>query len=138
MDITAINVVAVAAAAVASFAFGAAWYMTLSGPWMAAVGKTEDDLKRQSSPLPYILAMLCQLVMAAALAWLGTALGRMDLTGMVTLAAVLWLGFVLTTQAVNHGFQGAPRMLTLIDGGHWLGVMAVQAVVLALVTGWMG
>jgi hypothetical protein len=31
---------------------------------------------------------------------------------------------------VNHAFQGAKRSLTLIDGGHWLGVLVLQGAVL--------
>ena len=47
---------------------------------------------------------------------------------------LLWLGFVITTMAVNHTFQGARRSLTLIDGGHWLGVLLIQGAIL----GWWG
>ncbi len=46
----------------------------------------------------------------------------------------LWLGFVITTMAVNHAFQGAKWSLTLIDGGHWLGVLLIQGAIL----GWWG
>jgi hypothetical protein len=46
----------------------------------------------------------------------------------------LWVGFVITTMAVNHAFQGAKPMLTLIDGGHWLGVLLLQGLML----GWIG
>jgi len=51
---------AVIVAAVAGFAFGAAWYMALSKPWMEAAsikvgpdGKPEND-----NPLPYIMAFI--------------------------------------------------------------------------------
>jgi hypothetical protein len=43
-------------------------------------------------------------------------------------------GFVITTMAVNHAFQGARGSLTLLDGGHWLGVLLVQGAIL----GWWG
>ena len=33
---------------------------------------------------------------------------------------------------VNHGFQGAKASLTLIDSGHWLGVLLVQGLVIEL------
>lgn len=44
--------------------------------------------------------------------------------------AFLWAGFVLTTVAVNYAFQGVKRMLTIIDAGHWLGVLLVQGAVI--------
>jgi hypothetical protein len=34
--------------------------------------------------------------------------------------------------AVNHGFQGAKRALTVIDGIHWLAVLLVQGLVIGL------
>jgi hypothetical protein len=40
----------------------------------------------------------------------------------------------MTSLIVNHAFQGAKRMLTLIDGGHWLGVLLIQSAVLILMT----
>jgi Protein of unknown function (DUF1761) len=46
----------------------------------------------------------------------------------------LWFGFVITTMAVNYAFHGAKRSLTLIDGGHWLGVLLIQGAIL----GWWG
>lgn len=42
----------------------------------------------------------------------------------------MWLGFVITTLTVNHGFGGQKPKLTLIDGGHWLGVLLVQGAVI--------
>jgi hypothetical protein len=54
-------------------------------------------------------------------------------TGVVS-GCFLWFGFVITTMTVNHAFQGARRSLTLIDGGHWLGVLLVQGAIL----GWLG
>jgi hypothetical protein len=46
---------------------------------------------------------------------------------------VVWIGFVATTLATNHSFQGAKRSLTLIDGLHWLGVLLIQGVVIGLI-----
>jgi hypothetical protein len=46
----------------------------------------------------------------------------------------MWLGFVATTLAVNNAFRGATGSLTLIDGGHWLGVLLLQGAVI----GWLG
>lgn len=42
-----INYIAVLVAAVAAFAFGAVYYMTLAKPWIAAVGKTEADMEAE-------------------------------------------------------------------------------------------
>jgi hypothetical protein len=39
-----------------------------------------------------------------------------------------------TTMAVNHRYQAYGWDLTLIDGGHWLGV----ALIMGAVIGWWG
>ena len=105
---------------------------------MAAVGKTEDEIKNSGRPLPVLLVVtfVAQLVMAWVLAGTISHLGQGQVTlrnGVIS-AGFIWFGFVLTTQIVNHGYQGAKRALTVIDSAHWLGVMLIQGAVI----GWMG
>ena len=139
MNLGGLNYVAVLLAAVASFLFGGLWYGALSKPWLAAIGISEDDLrKRQASVAPFVIAVVAQIVMAWMLAGvlLHLARGGMAINiraGMIS-GFFLWLGFVVTTLATNHAFQGARRQLTLIDGGHWLGVLLIQGAIL----GWFG
>src|SRR5262245_41756042 len=132
-----LNYFAVLLAALASFAFGAAWYGALAKTWLAARG---DGGRRQAMarlgtiPIPYLLAFLAELVMAWMLAGILLHLAQGGLvpsarTGLIS-AACLWLGFVATTVVVNHAFQGAKAALTMIDGGHWLGVLLIQGAIL--------
>lgn len=134
MEFTGINYLAVLAAAAASFVFGAIYYTALAKPWMAAVGKTEEEVKAGAGPALYIVTAVAQLVMAFMLAGVMGHLGSvtMGVTGGLTTAFFVWLGFVATTLAVNHGFQGARRSLTVIDGGHWLGGLLIQGTVIGL------
>lgn len=134
-----LNYLAIVLAAVASFAFGAAWYGALAKPWLAARGAAPGGGTAptpQLGPLPisYVVAFVAELVMAWMLAGVLLHLDRGGLptgwrNGLIS-AAFLWLGFVATTLVVNHAFQGAKRTLTLIDGGHWLGVMLIQGAIL--------
>jgi hypothetical protein len=136
---TSVNYWAVLVAAVASFAFGFGWYSLLSRHWMEARGVTVGDMERARAqmgtvPVPYIITFVAELVMAWMLAGviLHLAQGGLSVTprnGMIS-AAFLWLGFVATTLIVNHTFQGAKHLLTLIDGGHWLGVLLIQGAIL--------
>ena len=134
MEFGGINYLAVLAAAFAGFVTGAVWYTTLSKPWMKAAGLKEDDIVQ--SPFLYINAFVCQLVMAWVLAGLVGHLGegQVTLSNSIISAAFVWFGFVITTQMVNHRFQGKPFSLTIIDGGHWLAVLLVQGAVI----GFMG
>ena len=132
-----LNYVAVLVAAVASFAFGAAWYGALGKAWRAARGAIDGQQAMPHLgpiPVPYLIAFLAELVMAWMLAGILLHLARGGLVpgprnGLIS-AAFLWLGFVATTLVVNHAFQGAKTALTIIDGGHWLGVLLIQGAIL--------
>jgi hypothetical protein len=130
-------------AAIASFVFGALWYGALGKQWIAATGKSPAEFEKARAemgaiPIPYVVAFVALLVMAWMLAGVLLHLSRSGMivgvrAGMIS-GFFLWLGFVVTTMAVNHAFQGARRSLTLIDGGHWLGVLLIQGAIL----GWWG
>jgi hypothetical protein len=133
MQFAGMNPWAIVVAAIASFVFGAVWYGTLAKPWMAAVGKTEADIKNAGSPIPlYAMTLVALFVMAWVLAGMIGHLGpgQVTLRNGIISGAFAWVGFVATALVVNHGFQGAPRKLTLIDGGHWLGVLLIQGAVI--------
>jgi hypothetical protein len=130
-----LDYLAIVVAAAASFIFGSIWYMALAKPWAGAQGKSASDFK--PSPGPFLTAIIAQLVMAFILAViiaLIASTGDAIKNGLIT-AAMLWLGFVVTTMCVNHAFQGCKAALTVIDVGHWLGVMLVQGLVLGLFAG---
>src|SRR5262245_40574698 len=118
-------------AAIAGFAFGAAWYTALSRQWMEARGLSEAEAKARtgSSPLPFIVSFVALLIMAWMLSGILQHLARggteMSVRSGLISGFFLWLGFVITTMAVNHAFQGERRALTLIDCGHWLGVLVI-------------
>lgn len=126
------NYLAVVIAAAVSYVFGALYYGALAKPWMAATGRTEGEIKSNASTTPYFVAAIALLVMATVLAGVLGHLGPGQVTvrnGIVS-ALFVWLGFVATTLAVNHAFQGSRRSLTVIDGGHWLGVLLIQGTII--------
>lgn len=114
---TNVNILAVAAAAVASWLVGAVWYMALGQPWLQALGKTKDELMGPSgkpSPAPFIISFLAELVMALVLAVFVAGLGPVAVVSGVATAVLAWIGFVATSMVVNHRFGGACPMLTVI------------------------
>ncbi len=134
-----LNYLAIVIAAAASFIFGGLWYGVFSKQWMEAADISIEDIKAvkgSAAIAPYVVAFVAQLVMAYVLAGVLGHLG----SGQVTLpnglmaGALCWAGFVATSLAVNHAFQGAKLKLTLIDSGHWLGVLLIQGALI----GWMG
>src|SRR5262249_12529812 len=104
-------------AAVASFVFGALYYMALSKPGMVALGKLAHDARFGVSRTAFSVTALCELVMAYVLAGVLGHLGPRQVTvenGIIT-ALFLWVGFVATTLIVNYRYQGHKSALVWID-----------------------
>ncbi len=138
MQLVGMNVYAIVLAAIASFMFGWLWYGVLfSDAWLEACGKSREEVKGDTpSPTPFIISFVGLVVMACVLAGVLRHLGADQITlrsGVIT-GVFMWLGFVITTMVVNNAFRGAKPSLTLIDGGHWLGVLILQGAVI----GWFG
>ena len=127
----AVNWLAVVLATVASFAFGAVWYTTLSKRWMTALGKTRDQL--DAGYTPFIWSVVVELIMAYFLALLTPALvGEVNAWSGALIGAHMWLGFVITSLIMNHRYENMKWSLTVIDGLHLLGVLVVQGLVIGL------
>ncbi|MCV0425503.1 MAG: DUF1761 domain-containing protein [Roseibium sp.] len=127
-----VNLIAVVAAAVGAFIFGSIWYGVLGKAWMKAASLTEEQTR--PDPVTLGLTFVCQLVMAFVFAGIIYHAGGTSIRTGVISALMIWVGIVLTTQIINHRFQGRPWSLTFIDCGHWLGVLLVQGIVI----GWFG
>jgi hypothetical protein len=129
-----VNWIGIVLAVVASMALGMAWYMGLGKQWIAATGKSEEELMSGGSASPFVWAAICQLIMAYFLAMLTPQLFQeLSIYAYVLVGAHMWVGFILTSMVLNHRYQGHKWALTFIDGGYLLGVMLVQGVVLGLV-----
>jgi len=130
-----INYLAVFAAAVAAWLAGAVWYGILGKQWLAALGWTEADVTgpdgRRRMPMgPMVLSFIAALIMAFLLSGLTAHVGPLTIRSGIISGALVWLGFVITSIAVNNAFQKRKAMLTVIDGGHWLLALIVQGAVL--------
>lgn len=130
MTFAGINYWAVLVAAAAAWGFGALWYTALAKPWMAAHGFTSEQIRahhgKGTAPWPLIVSFVADFIMAWMLAGVLGHLGAVTLTNGVISAAFLWLGFVITTLAVNNMFGLRSHWLIAIDGGHWLGALLLM------------
>lgn len=131
------SLITILAATVASWIFGAIWYGVLGKKWMAATGLTQEQIKGESgrpSMAPFVISFILEFVMAYMLAvlLLHSAENGIGLPTALMAAFFIWLGFIFTTQTINYSYSMRPLMLSVIDGGHWLGVLLVQAAVMSL------
>lgn len=125
----------VIAAALASYIFGAIWYMMLAQPWMRAAGVEADENGRPvntAGAMPYITAFVCALLVA------GMMRHTFALTGIDTLGkgliGGLGIGLFLATPwlITNYAFAGRSRTLMLIDGGYSTIGCTIMGIVLTL------
>jgi hypothetical protein len=124
----AVNYLAVIVAAVAGFLVGWGWYTIFGKTWMDALGRRKEDCK--PTPLPFIIAGLASLLMAWMLAGLMGHLADVTVRGGIISAFFVWVGFVLTTTAVNQQFHGTKPIVTIIDAGQWLAALVVMGAII--------
>jgi hypothetical protein len=126
-------IIAILAAGVAGWIFGAVWYGVLSKPYQRALGLNPDDCKDKKMPMaPMVVAFLSALVMSAVLYQLLGNLGVMGLVPSAIAGFTIGVGFLLTSVLVNNMFQQKSFTLTVIDGGHWVLAVVIEAVVISL------
>lgn len=129
------GIVAVIVAAVAGFAFGAVWYMSLSGPWLRATGM---DLDAQGQPvnkagaLPFVISGVTMLLVA------GMMRHTFAMTGIDTAGKGLVTGlgvgafFITPWIAMNYAYSMRNPRLIAIDGGYAILGCGVIGLVLGL------
>lgn len=127
--------IAIGSAAAASWLFGAAWYAAFARRWMAAAGITdfnEDSNHARPPVLALAVSLMAEFIMALILAGViaHTAKKGVTVASGVLIGGICWLGFVITSLATNNVYLKTRLALTLIDGGHWLGVLLLQGAVL--------
>jgi hypothetical protein len=125
----------VIAAALASWVLGAAWYMALSKPWMAAAGIECDENgkpKGNGSALPFILSAVCMVLVAGMMRHI-FAMSGIDSVGKgATTGFGIGLFFIAPWIMINNAYVGRPFTLTAIDGGYAVFGCTVIGIVLAL------
>jgi uncharacterized protein DUF1761 len=130
-----VNWTAVIVAAVAHFVLGAVWFTVLKGPYMAGIGKTEEQMMQQvgGGPViyPYIVALICNIVIARVLAQviMATSTSPTTMHGM-RVAFYAWGGFVATTFLTAYVFELRPVSLWLITAGYPLIGMLIMGGIL--------
>jgi Protein of unknown function (DUF1761) len=131
--ISQINWLAVLLAFIASMAIGFVWYLpaVLGKRWMAAIGKTEEDLKNISGGAGiWVPMMVAAALTAVLLAVLISKLGLDNALAGGWFALVLAIVFRAGGHVIHNGFAGRPAAVTLIDSGHDLLAMTVAGAII--------
>lgn len=124
-------IIAILAAGLTGWIFGAIWYTSLGKPWQRAHGINPEECKDQKMPLtPLLVALLGAIVMAAVLHQVLTNLGVMGVAQGAIAGLTLGAGFLFIATMVNNQFQQKNWVATLIDGGHWSLVLMIEGAVI--------
>ena len=141
MAFVTVNWLSIVVAAIAAWVFGGVYYTALGKAWMSAQGKTMEQCQAEMASksgaqkaAPFILVFIGEIIIAWALYGILVHLNAFTLRGGVISAALIWFGFVVTTMTANNAFGGRKPMLTVIDGGGWLGAFLI----IGAIVGWMG
>jgi len=136
-----LHAVPIVLSAVTAWIFGAIYYSILCRAWLAAQGKSIEQNKVENADkstaakaTPFVLSFIAELIMASALSGIMFHLGIYTVRAGAFSGFMCWLGFVLTTVAVNNAYTFRRVRLTAIDAGHWLGVL----VIMGAIQGWFG
>jgi hypothetical protein len=123
------------AAALAAFAFGAVWYMSLSRAWIAAAEIPVDANGRpqgNGSPLPFLVGILAMILVAGMMRHILAMSGVTSIGGGLVAGAGIGAFLITPWVAMNYAFAMRKPALTLIDGVNSVVGCALMGLVLNL------
>jgi hypothetical protein len=126
------NYLAIVIAAVACFLFEAAWYSLFLEAWLKGIGHDHAWLVGQGAnpALQYGTALLSEALIATAISCVTQLTGTLTALRAMKVAAILWLGLVLPTIAVEEVFEVRSYALFAVNTGFWLlGMVLMGAIV---------
>lgn len=106
-------------AAIAAFAFGAVWYMSMSKRWIAAAEIPVDaDGKPQGngSAMPFVVGLVAMVLVAGMMRHLLASSGVTTIGGGAIAGFGIGAFFITPWVAMNYGFAMRKPALTVIDG----------------------
>ncbi|MDP1623607.1 MAG: DUF1761 domain-containing protein [Bacteroidales bacterium] len=133
MELSNINFLALAVAAIASFALGSVWYSLLFGKaWQNAVGITKDSLEGVNMALIFGSSFILMLLMNFGLAVIlqGHAGSDVSLFSGALYGFLIGVFFVATSIGINILYQRKSFTLWAIDAGYQVLFLTVAGAIL--------
>ena len=128
--------ISVLAAAAAAWLFGAAYYMTLSKPWLRVSGialNANGKPQGNGSPLPFVLSAFAMIVVAGMMRHMLTASGVSSVGGGIVAGLGVGAFFISPWIMINNAYGMRPFLLTLIDAGYAVFGCGITGLVLMVV-----
>lgn len=129
----------VLAAALAAFAFGAVWYMSMSKAWLAAAeipvdanGRPTRNDGKGGGATPFVIGLIAMVLVAGMMRHMLTVSGVTSIGGGLVAGAGVGAFFITPWVAMNYGFSMRKPALTAIDGVNSIVGCAIMGAVLNL------
>ena len=111
--------------------------MVFARPFREAVDSLDEqdpeEIKASApGPLPFIMAFLCGLLIAYAMAVMLNHFPPVNVPHAIKVAIIVWAGFAAATSFATAMFSGTPRALWLINSGYNLVAFIIAAVIEAV------
>ena len=122
-------------AALAAFAFGAVWYMSMSKVWIAAAEIPVDANGRpqgNGSPMPFVVGLIAMVIVAGMMRHVFVMSGLTSIGEGVMGGAGIGAFLITPWVAMNYAFGMRKPTLTLIDGVNSVVGCTIMGVVLNL------
>jgi hypothetical protein len=130
---THLNLWALLVAGAAYYVLGAVWYGVFGKTWLRLSGKTLEEVKKNASPMPYVIAAITSVITAAALAYMLRISGAdASLAGALQFGMIVWLGFGICIAAKHYAFSGWSAKLLLLDYAYDLVSILAMCAILAM------
>ena len=116
-----INHKAVIVAGIVYYGIQSAWFTVFGKAWLAALGKTLPQIMSELEGKPYwplyVTALVCDFILAYAIAYVLSLTGARGVAAGVKLALVLGGFMVAPVTLTNYVFEMHSLMLVAIDAG---------------------
>lgn len=128
-----INYLAVLVSALISFGLGSIWYNSavFGKQWMAAIGKTEEELtKGGGMAMIFILTLVIWLIAAYVLAVVISFAKAADIGSGLIVGFLCWFGFNASLGLMNSLYERQNTSLWLINSGYTLVALLISGAIL--------
>lgn len=127
-----VNWLAVLVATVAAMVIGFLWYGPVFGKiWMAAMGKTQEEIRAAGSSMAIPISVITALITALALAVVMNAAGADTVSEGIVWGLFASIGFIATSQMNNAVYEGRNSTVTMLYIFYQLFTLAVMGTIIA-------
>jgi hypothetical protein len=129
-----VNYWAVLVTGIVLFMLGGLWYspVLFGKRWTGLIDRTEEQLKKASTPATFAVVFIAELLTAFVLALVVNWAGVTDAAGGALVGFLCWLGLAGATSLMTYLLSARPVGLWAIDSGYTLASFLIAGIILGI------